>query len=390
MRKLAIVALVLVGGLIAAALVWTVVRPGALTGTSTVVNATEQIISRGEYLARVGDCIACHTPPGGKPFSGSRAMPTPFGNLYASNITPDDETGIGQWTADDFYRMMQKGISRDGSLLYPAMPFASYTKVTREDSDAIYAYLMSVEPVRQKSRPHELRFPFNRRNLLVGWRTLYFKEGEYVPDPKQSAQWNRGAYLVEGLGHCSMCHTAINRLGGSSEAEAFEGGMIPNQNWYAPSLTSNQESGLGNWSLKDIADLLQVGVSHRATVYGPMAEVTYNSLQYLTDEDAMAMAVYLKSLAPRDAPPAVSEHRAPYTACRAGDGPQDLRAAVRDVPRQRRQGLPAGLSAARGEPVHHDGDAGQPDPYGAERRLPAGYAQEPEAARHAAVPAHPE
>ena len=306
MRKLAIVALVLVGGLIAAALVWQVVRPGALTGTSKVVDATDQLISRGEYLARVGDCIACHTPPGGKPFSGSRAMPTPFGNLYASNITPDDETGIGQWTADDFYRMMQKGISRDGSLLYPAMPFASYTKVTREDSDAIYAYLMSVEPVRQKSRPHELRFPFNRRNLLVGWRTLYFKEGEYVPDPKQSAQWNRGAYLVEGLGHCSMCHTAINRLGGSSEAEAFEGGMIPNQNWYAPSLTSNQESGLGNWSLKDIADLLQVGVSHRATVYGPMAEVTYNSLQYLTDEDAMAMAVYLKSLAPRDAPPAVS------------------------------------------------------------------------------------
>jgi mono/diheme cytochrome c family protein len=160
--------------------------------------------------------------------------------------------------------------------------------------------------VRQKNRPHELRFPFNKRELLVGWRTLYFKEGEYVPDPKQSAQWNRGAYLVEGLGHCSMCHTAINRLGGSSEAQAFEGGMIPNQNWYAPSLTSNQEGGLGNWSVKDIADLLQVGVSQRATVYGPMAEVTYNSLQYLTDEDATAMAVYLKSLTPGDAPAPVS------------------------------------------------------------------------------------
>jgi len=165
---------------------------------------------------------------------------------------------------------------------------------------------MSIPPVRQKNRPHELRFPFNKRELLVGWRTLYFKEGEYIPDPKQSAQWNRGAYLVEGLGHCSMCHTAINRLGGSSEAQAFEGGMIPNQNWYAPSLTSNQEGGLGNWSVKDIADLLQVGVSQRATVYGPMAEVTYNSLQYLTDEDATAMAVYLKSLAPGDAPPSVS------------------------------------------------------------------------------------
>ncbi|HZM45330.1 MAG TPA: cytochrome c [Burkholderiales bacterium] len=307
MRKLAfIVALVLVGGLVVAALVWKVVRPGALTGTSKVVDVTTQIIDRGEYLARAGDCIACHTAPGGEPFAGGRAMPTPFGNLYVSNITPDDETGIGRWTPDDFYRMMQKGISRDGTLLYPAMPFAAYTKVTRGDCDAIYAYLMSIPPVRQKNRPHELRFPFNKRELLVGWRTLYFKEGEYIPDPKQSAQWNRGAYLVEGLGHCSMCHTAINRLGGSSEAQAFEGGMIPNQNWYAPSLTSNQEGGLGNWSVKDIADLLQVGVSQRATVYGPMAEVTYNSLQYLTDEDATAMAVYLKSLAPGDAPPSVS------------------------------------------------------------------------------------
>src|SRR4029453_4621782 len=300
MRKLAIVALVLVGGLIGAAIVWTVVRPGALTGTSKVVNATTQVIERGEYLARAGDCIACHTAPGGEPFAGGRAMPTPFGNLYVSNITPDDETGIGRWTPDDFYRMMQKGISRDGALLYPAMPFASYTKVTREDCDAIYAYLMSVPPVRQKNRPHELRFPFNKRELLIGWGTLYFKEGEYVPDPKQSAQWNRGAYLVEGLGHCSMCHTAINRLGGSSESQAFEGGMIPNQNWYAPSLTSNREAGLGEGSLKDIGALLQVGVSHRGTVYGPMAEVVYNSLQYLSDADTEAMAVYLKALPPRD------------------------------------------------------------------------------------------
>jgi mono/diheme cytochrome c family protein len=139
----------------------------------------------------------------------------------------------------------------------------------------------------------------------VGWRALYFKEGEYQPDSKQSAQWNRGAYLVEGLGHCAMCHTAINRLGGSSEAQAFEGGMIPNQNWYAPSLTSNREAGLGEWSLKDIGDILQVGVSHRATVYGPMAEVVYNSLQYMSDEDTEAMAVYLKALPQREseAPP---------------------------------------------------------------------------------------
>jgi mono/diheme cytochrome c family protein len=295
-----------------AAVVLAWLRPEALPADPNVapVNATTQVINRGEYLARAGDCVACHTIPTGKPFAGGRPMPTPFGALYVPNITPDDETGIGTWTADDFYRMMHTGVSKDGTLLYPAMPFASYTKVTRADSDAIYAYLMSVEPVKQPNRPHELKFPFNNRDLLIGWRTLYFKQGEYVPDPKQSAEWNRGAYLVEGLGHCSMCHTAINVLGGSSESKAFEGGMIPNQNWYAPSLTSNREAGLGNWDIQDIADLLQVGVSHRGTTYGPMAEVVYNSLQYLTDEDVRAMAVYLKTLPQRDAePPPTSQAR---------------------------------------------------------------------------------
>lgn len=259
------------------------------------------LITKGEYLARAGDCVACHTEPNGRPFAGGRAMPTPFGNLFVPNITPDEETGIGRWRADEFYRMLHTGISRDGTLLYPAMPFASYTKVTREDSDAIFAFLQSLPPVRQKNRPHELKFPFNDRKLLIGWRTLYFKEGEFQPDVKASKQWNRGAYLVQGLGHCAMCHTSINALGGSKQSKAFEGGMIPNQNWYAPSLTSNREAGLGDWPLQEIADLLQVGVSHRATTYGPMAEVVYNSLQYLTDEDAMAMAVYLKSLPQRDA-----------------------------------------------------------------------------------------
>ncbi|PLP99449.1 alcohol dehydrogenase [Cupriavidus pauculus] len=277
---------------------------------AAALSPASQIIVKGEYLARAGDCVACHTEPNNPPFAGGRAMATPFGSLFVPNITPDDETGIGQWTADDFYRMMHTGVSRDGNLLYPAMPFASYTKVTREDSDAIYAYLMSVPPVKRKNHPHELRFPFNKRELLIGWRALYFKEGEFQPDPKQSVQWNRGAYLVQGLGHCAMCHTAINALGGSSESKEFEGGMIPNQNWYAPSLTSNREAGLGNWPLQDIVDLLQVGVSHRATVYGPMAEVVYNSLQYMTDEDVQAMAVYLQALPQRDTepPPSSQEH----------------------------------------------------------------------------------
>ncbi|KAF1045027.1 c-type cytochrome [Xylophilus sp.] len=297
-----------------AVLAW--LQPGALPqrgpreGRAPASDAATAVINRGEYLARAGDCVACHTDPTGRVFAGGRAMATPFGALYTPNITPDDETGIGRWTADDFYRMMHTGVSKDGTLLYPAMPFASYTKVTRSDSDAIYAYLMSVPPVRQPNRPHELAFPFNNRDLLLGWRTLYFREGEFKPDPQQNAEWNRGAYLVQGLDHCAMCHTAINALGGSSESKAFEGGMIPNQNWYAPSLTSNREAGLGNWEIQDIVDLLQTGASHRGTTYGPMAEVVYNSLQYLSDEDVRAMAVYLKALPQRDTePPPTSQAR---------------------------------------------------------------------------------
>ncbi|HXZ10519.1 MAG TPA: c-type cytochrome, partial [Paraburkholderia sp.] len=229
----------------------------------------------------------------------TRPMDTPFGTLYTPNITPDKETGIGTWSADDFYRMLHDGKSKDGSLLYPAMPFASYTRMTRADSDAMFAYLMSVPPVHQPNRAHTLRFPYNKRELLLGWRTLYFRPGEFKPDPTQSAEWNRGAYLVQGPGHCSMCHTAINALGGSSASKAFEGGLIPMQNWYAPSLTSNKEAGLGDWSIEDISDLLKSGVSKRGAVYGPMAEVVYDSLQYLSDEDIRAMAVYLKSLPER-------------------------------------------------------------------------------------------
>ncbi|MFP6559074.1 c-type cytochrome [Paraburkholderia sp. B3] len=271
-------------------------RAEAQAQTPAPASNDTQVTARGEYLARAGDCIACHTIPGGKLFGGGRAMATPFGTLYSPNISSDKADGIGAWTADEFYRMLHEGKSRDGSLLYPAMPYTAYTRVTRADSDAIYAYLQSTPPIHQPNRPHELRFPFNQRQLLLGWRTLFFRAGEYRPDPTQSVEWNRGAYLVQGLGHCTMCHTEINALGGNMKSKEFQGGLIPMQDWYAPSLTSNKEAGLGDWSIDDIVGLLHAGVSNRGAVYGPMAEVVYDSFQYLTEEDVRAVAVYLKAL----------------------------------------------------------------------------------------------
>lgn len=278
--------------------------PAAHQTTSTKATAAADtrpdIVKRGEYLARAGDCIACHTAPRGKMFGGGLEMETPFGTLYSPNISPDAQYGIGAWSPDAFFHMMRTGITPDGKLIYPVMPIAQYTKVTREDSDAIFAYLQSVPPVRQASRAPELKFPFNQRKLLLGWRTLYFHEGEFKPDPTRSVEWNRGAYLVEGLGHCTLCHTKINLLGGSSKRDQFAGGLIPVQNWYAPSLTSDKDGGLGDWNVKDIVDLLQAGISDRGAVYGPMAEVTYHSLQYMTDDDIKAMAAYLKTLPDND------------------------------------------------------------------------------------------
>ncbi|CAN7564871.1 c-type cytochrome [Caballeronia sp. 15715] len=293
----ALSAVVVITAAAAAAALWSGGNTFHSGGAVAAVPADQtELIKRGEYLARAGDCIACHTVRGGKTFAGGLPMLTPFGTLYTPNITPDDQYGIGKWTSDDFYRSIHLGRSKDGSLLYPAMPFTAYTKVTRADSDAMFAYMRSVPPVNVASRPHELRFPFNQRNMLIGWRVLFFSEGEFKPDPTKSVEWNRGAYLIEGLGHCSMCHTSINPLGGPVSSAAFGGGLIPLQNWYAPSLTSNKEAGLGDWDIKDINDLLKTGVSQRGAVFGPMAEVVHNSLQYMTDADINAMSTFLKSI----------------------------------------------------------------------------------------------
>jgi mono/diheme cytochrome c family protein len=252
-------------------------------------------IERGAYLARAGNCIGCHTARGGADYAGGRAIDTPFGTVFSPNLTPDPETGIGRWSTSDFWRAMHYGRSKDGRSLYPAFPYPSYTQVTRADSDAIHAYLTSLPPVNQPNTPHALRWPYRLQASLAVWRALYFSPGRFDADPAQSEDWNRGRYLVEGLGHCAACHAARNVLGATSDAIGLRGGLIPMQNWYAPSLVSAQEAGVGEWPLEDVVSLLKAGVSSHASVMGPMAEVVYRSTQYLTEADLAAMAVFLKS-----------------------------------------------------------------------------------------------
>jgi cytochrome c553 len=251
--------------------------------------------SRGEYLVTAASCRSCHTVPGGAPFAGGRAIPTPFGTIYSTNLTPDARTGIGRWSKEDFRRAVREGIAPDGSYLYPAFPFTHYTKVRDDDVDAMFDYLRSLSPVAHENRAPEMRFPYDKRPLLAGWRALYFRKGEFREDPKRSAGWNRGAYLVQALGHCSACHSTRNAWGAITAEPRVGGGLIPMLNWYAPSLTASRETGLGDWRHEDIESLLATGVSPRGAVFGPMAEVVRDSLQHLTREDIAAIAEYLKA-----------------------------------------------------------------------------------------------
>ena len=254
--------------------------------------------ARGAYLARVGNCMLCHTAPGGAAYAGGRAVDTPFGTVYASNITPDAETGIGTWSAAHFRRALYEGRSRDGHLLYPVFPYTHTTRVSSADADALFDFLRSLPPANRPNRQHRLRWPYNTQAALAVWRLLYFSPGKYVEDASRTPEWNRGAYLVQGLGHCGACHTARNALGGARDVLDLSGGLIPMQNWYAPSLSSPAEAGVADWPLEDIVRLLATGTSPRATVLGPMAEVVLHSTQYLEPADLRAMAVYLKSLPP--------------------------------------------------------------------------------------------
>jgi mono/diheme cytochrome c family protein len=268
--------------------------------------AASDQVKRGEYLARAGDCFSCHTKPGGPALAGGLRMDTPFGALITPNITPDDETGIGKWTADDLYRAMHDGVNKAGQDLYPVMPYTFFTKVTRADVDDIYAYLRTVKPVSNRVDVNQLRFPFDIRLTQMTWRELYFTEGTFAPDPKKSAQWNRGAYLVEGLGHCGACHSPRTILGGIKRGEQLTGAHV--DHWFALNLTGDLRRGIGKFSNKQLVAFLKRGaVKGKTTAVGPMREVVHNSLSYLTDDDLMAIAIYLKSQPARGKPsPAAS------------------------------------------------------------------------------------
>jgi len=271
--------------------------PGSVEASErSATRSPADVVARGEYLTRAGDCLACHTARGGAPYAGGRGIETPFGTVYAPNLTPDRATGIGAWSSADFWRALHNGRSRDGRLLYPAFPYPNYTRVVRADSDAIYAYLRTLPPVAKANLAHELRFPFNLQASLAVWRALYFEAGEYKPETARGAEWNRGAYLVEGLGHCNACHSSRNALGAPAGPLDLAGGLIPVQNWYAPSLTAREEASVADWPTQDVVDLMKKGVATRGSVMGPMTEVVLNGTQYLSEPDLTAMATFLKAL----------------------------------------------------------------------------------------------
>lgn len=264
-------------------------------------------IERGRYLTTLSDCAGCHTAPGGKPFAGGVALQTPFGTLIAPNITPDADTGIGNWSDDEFVSALQDGRGRNGTRLYPAMPYTAYTKMSRDDILAMRAYLATVTPVHHEVHSNQLPFPFNIRTAMMVWNWLNFTPGRFVGDPRQSAEWNRGAYLVQGPGHCGTCHTPKTVLGGDKTDTPLAGATL--QGWFAPNITANGHNGVGGWSKDDLIQYLKTGANSATLASGPMAEAVTHSTSQMTDSDIAAIATYL--LGTRDHP---SEKIAPLAA----------------------------------------------------------------------------
>ncbi len=305
-RRTAWAPLAIVAGVVVAALVlarWVERDPDAGRGEAVAPPSIDDpaLRERGRYLVVAGNCVGCHTVRGGTPFAGGRGIATPFGVVYGSNLTPDPATGLGRWSADDFWQALHLGRRPDGTPLYPAFPYPSYTKVRRADADAMYAYLRSLPPVHHPATPHALRFPYDQRALLHLWRALYFRPGTYRDDTARDAAWNRGAYLVQGLGHCGACHTRRNALGATDPRTDLAGALIPAIQWYAPPLHESGGDALGQWQAADLVAVMHTGVSARSAVAGPMAEVVARSLQFLSRDDVESIATYLTALPPAPA-----------------------------------------------------------------------------------------
>ncbi len=274
------------------------------TDTAAVVGP---LIERGKYLALAGNCASCHTAGSDGFMAGGLAFETPFGRIYSTNITPDADTGIGNWTGRQFLNSMRQGVRPDGEHLYPVFPYTAFTKVTDEDVAALFAYLKSIPAIRQGPSENEISFPFNQRSLMSVWKAMFFDAGVYATDAAKSAEWNRGAYLVEALAHCGAWHSPRNLLGAKHSDMAMTGGVytdkVPSgtlRPWSAPNLTS-APSGLGIWPLEEAAAYLKTGRNSYVETFGPMNEVILNSTRHLSDGDVDAMAVYLKSLPSNEA-----------------------------------------------------------------------------------------
>src|SRR2546429_5567763 len=258
------------------------------------VDPTLEDIARGRALTVAGDCASCHTADPAKPFAGGKRIDTLFGGIYSPNLTPDRETGLGAWSDDDFYRALRLGVARDGSRYYPAFPYPNFTKLTRQDILAIRAYLATLTPVQNAPHAPELRWPFNYRVVMRGWNWLFFKPGILMPDQQKSAEWNRGRYLVEGVAHCSACHTPKNMFGADKRGRAYGGGRVAGM--VAPRLDGADRSGLDSWSVEDITEYLQSGRNAKSHAGELMSEVVVNSTSKMSDADVRAIAVYLKHL----------------------------------------------------------------------------------------------
>jgi mono/diheme cytochrome c family protein len=259
----------------------------------SVANADQ--LRRGQYLVAAGDCMSCHLRAGGEPLAGGLGLQTPFGVIYSANITPDESTGIGAWTQDQFYRAMHDGIDDQGQNLYPAFPYPSFRRTSRADNDAIFAFLKTVPAVKYTPPKNHLAFPMNLRPMVKIWNRLFLDAEEFQANPSQTAEWNRGAYIVTGFGHCGGCHTPKNALGADESKRDLHGGTL--DNWVAPDLTSNERTGLGGWTIDDVIEYLRHGRNAHAGAGGAMAEVVTYSTAWMSDADLRAIAVYLKSRA---------------------------------------------------------------------------------------------